>query len=78
MSKNKEHKPARQNDVGLASIEIRPGESAFGTTGWTSRCDQIIIALLLVIIFAVPLFCGVPLFGGSIYIVFDLSKITIL
>ncbi len=35
MSKNKEHEPTRQNparpmaggDVGLASIEIRPGES---------------------------------------------------
>ncbi|MBO1224701.1 MAG: O-antigen ligase family protein [Candidatus Scalindua sediminis] len=86
MSKNKEHKHG--------SIEIRPDESrqrriwgllqgrpqatTFGTTGLTSRCDQIIIFLLLVIIFAVPLFCGVPLFGGSIYSVFDLSKITIL
>jgi len=36
-------------------------------------CDQLIIALLLVIIIAVPLF-----FGGSLYSVFDLSKITIL
>ncbi len=73
MFKNKEHESSRQNDVGLASIEIRPGESAFGTTGSASRCDQIIIAILLVIIIAVPLF-----FGGSLYSVFDLSKITIL
>ncbi len=71
MSKNKEHKPTRQNDVELASIEIHPGESAFGTTESTSYCDQIIIAILLVIIIAVPLF-----FGGNLYSVFDLSKIT--
>ncbi len=36
-------------------------------------CDQLIIALLLVIIIAVPLF-----FGVHLYSVFDLSKITIL
>jgi tetratricopeptide (TPR) repeat protein len=42
-------------------------------TGPTSYCDQLIIALLLVIIIAVPLF-----FGVHLYSVFDLSKITIL
>ncbi|MFQ5713753.1 MAG: O-antigen ligase family protein [Candidatus Scalinduaceae bacterium] len=73
MFKNKEHESARQNDVGLASIEIRPGEYAFGTTGLTSLCDQLIVAILLVIIIAVTLF-----FGVHLYSVFDLSKITIL
>ncbi|WP_133112082.1 hypothetical protein, partial [Candidatus Scalindua japonica] len=42
-------------------------------TGTIPYCDQIIIAMLLVIIIAVPLF-----FDIHIHSVFDLSKITIL
>ena len=66
MFKDKEHEPSHPT-------EIRLGESTFGTTESTSHCDQLIIALLLIIIIAVPLF-----FGVNLYSVFDLSKITIL
>jgi hypothetical protein len=64
MFKNKEHENS--------SIETCPEPSWF-RAGSTSYYDQLIIAILLVIIIAVPLF-----FGVHLYSVFDLSKITIL
>ena len=79
-NKKNETRPRQNKLVGLANgiagraRPYRNGRATASTeSGQMPYCDQIIIAMLLVIIIAVPLY-----FDIHLHSVFDLSKITIL
>ena len=70
-NKKTETRPRQNKLVGLGGLAGRATAST--ESGQIPYCDQIIIAMLLVIIIAVPLY-----FDIHLHSVFDLSKITIL
>ena len=71
-NKKTETRPRQNKLVGLAN-GIAGRATASTESGQIPYCDQIIIAMLIVIIIAVPLY-----FDIHLHSVFDLSKITIL